>query len=289
VGSLIAEYFERRDWEPHQYLVVSKRAGLARQWVERTINSRGEKRKVSRGTLLKVAAAMDLNTSERTALENAIGKPGSLRKTEAELLEEDELSMRRAVMLLTAPTDPHLLPFRARRGEVAIRSGVVFGWHDVVVRITTPEGVSVLDYSDRLFKSKSLRSTALRTTETILLRDDLPVFVDRSFTEEGLHADDYHWAVIFVQALGTPEDPEFRDIFHEVASRIDFQGGIHLLTAAIAVGQFDTVVEVLAANLSCLQRYVRAAQERSNELGREVHTVTYFAENWQQRPKDGSF
>lgn len=53
------------------------------------------------------------------------------------------------------------------------------------------------------------------------------------------------------------------------------------------VGQFDTVVEVLAANLSHLQRYVRSAQEIANDAGRNVHTVTYFSQRWFQTPESG--
>jgi hypothetical protein len=230
---------------------------------------------------------MDLTPQEREDLERAAGEPpGSLRLTKAERLQPqaDKISMRRAVLLLTAPTDPHELPFRSKRPRVATRSGVVFGWHDVVVRITTPEDESVLDYADHLFKSGKLR-----TIETIPLRDDLPVYVDQGFNPDGLHADDYYWAVIFVQALGTPKKGEFRDSFHDVALRPEFKGGIHLLTAAIAVGQFDTVVEILAANLTKLQDYVRDAQKLSNERGREVHTVTYFALRWIQRPLNGAF
>lgn len=191
--------------------------------------------------------------------------------------------MRRAVLLLTAPEDPHKLPFRVR--NVATRSGVVFGWHDVAVRITTPEGSSVLDYADRLFEKGSLR-----TIETIPLRDDLPAYVDQHFSSKDLNAGDYFWAVIFVQALGTPpEKIEIRDTFHYVASRPKFHGGIHLLTAAVAVGRFDTVVEILAANLSLLQHYIRDAQKLSNERGQDVHTVTYFALRWEQKPVAAAF
>jgi hypothetical protein len=238
-----------------------------------------------RGTLLKIAAAMGLKPSEREELERAVEYvPGSLRETRAERLESDKISMRRGVLLLTAPTDPHLLPLDSTLLDIATRTGVVFGWHDVVVRITTPEDRSVLDYADDLFESG-----ALRTVETIPLRDDLPIYVDREFSFEGLRTGDYYWAVIFIQALGTPTKLELRDMFYEAASKPEFQGGIHLLTAAVAVGRFDTVAEVLAANLLQLQAYVRGAQQLCSDEGQEVHTVTYFALRWQQRPSIAAF
>ena len=97
----------------------------------------------------------------------------------------------------------------------------------------------------------------------------------------------YYWAVIFIEALTTTKTPEPRDIFQKVALRPEFKGGIHLLTAGVVVGQFDTVVEVLAANLSHLQKYVRAAQESANDADRDVHTITYFARRWSQTPESG--
>lgn len=131
---------------------------------------------------------------------------------------------------------------------------MVFGWHDVVVRLTTPENVSVLEYVDDLFTAKSLR-----TIETILLRDDLPMYVDRTFVADDTLTRDYRLATIFVQALGDCKKPEFIDIFREVAGWEEFRGCIHLLTAAVAVGQFDSVVEVLASNVDQLKSYVRRA------------------------------
>jgi hypothetical protein len=286
VGELIARYFEEREWGQPKDREVSKYAGLDPEWVKLIIEHRNDPNvTVRRATLLKIAAAMDLTAEERSALESSAGLPnGSLKATQVMKVQHPEISMRRAVLLLTAPTDPHLLPFRVKRRDISTRSGVVFGMHDVVVRVTTPEDLSVLDYADNLFKSKMLR-----TIETIPLRDDLPIYVDREFNEKGLEVGDYYWAVIFVQALATAKKPEPRDIFHEVASLPKFKGGIHLLTAGVVVGQFDTVIEVLAANLSRLKEYVRAAQQRANEAEREVHTVTYFAQNWLQRPVDGAF
>jgi hypothetical protein len=285
LGTLIARYFAERGWGEREYNSVSKSAGLDDQWVKRTVQRRGPTGNAKRGSLLKLAAALDLSHEKRVELASAAGLPeDSLRLTMAEKIVEPSISMRRAVILLTAPTDPHLSPFRVKLPGVAIRTGVVFGWHDVVTRVTTPDDVSVLDYADRLFKGGKLR-----TVETIPLRDDLPTYVDREFDKEGLDAGDYFWAVIFVQALGTPKKPEFRDIFLDVSRRSDFKGSIHLLTAGVAVGQFDTVIEVLAANLSRLQKYVRDSQMLAQEKHREVHTVTYFAPRWTQQPPNGEF
>jgi hypothetical protein len=276
LGTLIARYLAEHRVEPRDYGLTSKRAGLDDQWIEKTIKRNASTAK--RGSLLKIAAALELTPEERMELELVAGLPeSSLLATKAEEICEPTVSMRRAIILLTAPTDPHLSPLRVKIPGVAIRTGVVFGWHDVITRVTTPKGVSVLDYVDRLFNGGKLR-----TIETIPLRDDLPIFIDREFDEKGLEdGDDYYWAVIFVQALGTPKKPEFRDIFLKVAQRSDFKGGIHLLTAGVAIGQFDTVVEVLAGNFSRLQKYVRDSQMHAIEEGRQVHTVTYFAPRWQ--------
>ncbi len=281
---LITHFFEARDWDRSYYTIVSERAGFDDWKVERIVDR--QEAQASRGTLLKIAAAMGLDPSERKELEQVVvGYPrANLCETRAEPLVLDRVSMRRGVLLLTAPTDPHLLPLNSAQHEVATRTGVVFGWHDVVVRITTPESRSVLDYADELFGSNDLR-----TIETILLRDDLPTYIDQAFSVEGLDTGDYYWAVIFVQALGTPTKVEVRDLFSETASEPDLQGGIHLLTAAVVVGRFDTVVEVLAANLLKLQAYVRSAQKRCSDDGQEVHTVTYFALQWDQMPSIASF
>lgn len=281
VGALLERYFSARGvTERPQYRLISKWAGLDRLWAERNIPT---VRKVKRGTLLKISAALDLTADERTDLAEAAGLPaGSLRKTEAEQLVEPSMSMRRAVILLTAPTDPRRSPFKVKLPGTVIRSGVVFGWHDVVTRVTTAPGDSVLDYAERLFNGGKLRSV-----ETIPLRDDLPIYVDREFSSKGLHDDDYFWAVIFAQALSTPAKPEIRKVFRDVSQYERFRGGIHLLTAGVAVGQFDTMVEVLAANLPSLQEYVREAQGAAREKGREVHTVTYVAPRWAQRPEAG--
>lgn len=282
VGECIARYFETRGWDDSKYAEVNKNAGLARQWVDRVVDGR-DGRKPRRASLLKIAAAMDLTAAERRVLEAAAGlRKGSLRATRAEKVQEKEISMRRALLFLTAPTDPHRLPLQVKVDNVSTRSGVVFGRHDVVVRVYTPEDLSILEYADRLFASKKLR-----TLETIPIRDDLPIYVDRKFSKSELHAGDYYWAIIFIEALTTKKTPEPCDVFHEVALRPEFSGSIHLLTAGVVVGQFDTVVEVLAANLSHLQRYVRSAQETANDAGRNVHTVTYFSQRWFQTPESG--
>ncbi len=284
LGELIADCFARHGFAERDYGPLSTYAGLGDQWVSKTI-----KRKAStarRGTLLKIAAALDLSPQERAEMEQVAGLPrNSLRATKAEeVCERDGISMRRAIILLTAPTDPHLSPLRVKMPGVALRTGVIFGWHDVVTRVTTPDNATVFDYAERLFNGKKLRSI-----ETIPIRDDLPTFIDREFDERGLEdSDDYWWAVIFVQTLGTPTKPEIRNIFHQVSQGSEFKGGIHLLTAAVAVGQFDTVIEVLAGNLGRLQKYVRVAQSLAKEAGWDVHTVTYFSQHW-QRVSEGCF
>jgi hypothetical protein len=271
----------RQDWA-----VVSKEAGLDDQRVQGIIAPRsGKPPLVRRATLLKISAAMGLDDEERTKLAKAAGHESDwLAATVATLVHEPKVSMRRAVLLLTGPTDPYGLHFHKRLGGVSTRSGIVFGWHDVVVRLTTPEGVNVLDYTDLLFKAESLR-----TLETILLRDDLPMYVDSDFVADETLVGDYRWATIFIQALGDSKKPEFVDVFREVANERPFRGCIHLLTAAVAVGQFDSVVEVLASNLDQLKNYVRAAQARAREQKKEAHTVTYIAEKWRQRTSGGSF
>jgi hypothetical protein len=279
---LLPRLFEAHGLGPSFYSVVSKSAGLDDETVVRVVKEK--KLRLTHGKLMKIAAALELRPAERTELEGSVGMArGSLRQTEARLLpKEKAISMRRAVLLLTAPADPHLLPLHPTRKLVATRTGVVFGWHDVVVRITTPEQLSVLDYADDLFKTGRLR-----TIETIPLRDDLPMYVDQEFDAKPVRADDYFWAVIFVQALGTPGHPEPVEIFHDTAS--EYLGGIHVLTAAVAVGRFDSVVEVLAGSLLQLQLYVRRAQELCQENGQQVHTVTYFASEWRQRPYVAEF
>lgn len=287
VGECIARCFEERGWDQPKYAELSKNAGLDDQWAERTIeagNGKGKPRRARRGSLLKIAAAMDLTAAERSELESSAGLPEkSLKATKAMRIKQGKISMRRAVLLLTAPTDPHRLPLQLKVKDVARRSGVVFGPHDVVVRVKTPPKVSVLEYADRLFASKRLR-----TLETIPIRDDLPMYVDGEFSKSELHDDDYYWAIIFIEALTAKTKPEPRDIFYEVAFRPEFKGGIHLLTAGVVVGQFDTVVEILAANLGHLQKYVRAAQESASQVGRDVHTVTYFAQRWSQTPESSA-
>ncbi len=265
---------------------VSKEAGLDDQRVQSIIEPRsGKPPQVRRGTLLKVAAALDLSGEERSELSQATGHESNwLAATVAARIHEEKISMRRAVLLLTGPTDPYGLHFHKRLGGVAMRSGIVFGWHDVVVRLTTPENVSVLEYADDLFKAE-----ALRTLETILLRDDLPMYVDRDFVVDETLVRDYRLATIFIQALGDRKKPEFVDVFREVAGWKECRGSIHLLTAAVAVGQFDSVVEVLASNVEQLKNYVRKAQRHGRDQGKEAHTVTYIAEKWRQRTSGGSF
>ncbi|HTA97714.1 MAG TPA: hypothetical protein VK730_08750 [Solirubrobacteraceae bacterium] len=276
VGAAVARAFEVRGLREPDYKWISEQAGLNHQWAERAILGRDDA-KIRRGSLLKFAAAIELNVEERSALERANGEEeGSLCATEAaEIHLSTGMSMRRAVVLLTAPTDPHKLPFRI--GKAATRSGVVFGWHDVVARVTTPKNTTVLKHSDEMFATG-----ALRTIETIPLRDDLPAYIDQDF--KGAHLDkDYFWATIFVQALGTPGQPELQHLFQTVSKRTMFMGNIHMLTAAVAVGQFDAVVEVLAAKIVNLQHFVREAQKLSRERSQHIHTVTYFAAQWEQK------
>jgi hypothetical protein len=290
VGALLDSYFKKRRKSDAHWASTSEQAGLDHQHIKRIIKPKaGTNPKPEVGTLLKIADALRLNDDERAALEQASGhlKPGCLKRTHAERYEEPTISMRRAVLLLTAPKDPSPLPEALKRkdkryAEVAIRTGVVFGLHDVVVRATTPFGVSVLNYSQELFDRGKLR-----TVETIPLRDDMPIYLDKTFSNEHLGDADYLWATIFVEALGGERKPEFPEIFYDVAQgeRFGFWGGVHLLTAAITVGQFDSVVELLAVNQDVLQRYVREAQDFAwAEYGREAHTITYFS-NHLRKPK----
>ena len=276
VGAVVAQAFDARGLGYPDYKLISEQAGLNHQWAERAILNQDDA-KVYRGSLLKFAAAMELSLEERSALEKANGeKEGSLCATEAtEIHLSTGMSMRRAVLLLTAPTDPHKLPFQIKKA--ATRSGVVFGWHDVVARVTTPENTTVLEHSDEMFATGDLR-----TIETIPLRDDLPAYIDQDFKGENLDKA-YFWATIFVQALGTPGQPELQHLFQTVSKRTLFLGNIHLLTAAVAVGQFDAVVEVLAAKIENLQHFVREAQKLSRERSQHIHTVTYFAAQWEQK------
>jgi len=286
VGEVLAELFLSREMNDTHWASVSKAAGLDDQRVQSIIVPRsGKPPQVRRGTLLKIAATLELDQEERSRLSTAAGHESDwLAATVATLIHEKKMSMRRAVLLLTGPTDPYGLHFHKRLGGVSTRSGVVFGWHDVVVRLTTPKDVSVLEYTDALFRSDSLR-----TLETILLRDDLPMYVDSDFPTDETLVRDYRWATIFVQALGDAKKPEFVDVFREVANWEPYRGCIHLLTAAVAVGQFDSVIEVLASNLDQLKNYVRAAQAHARDQEKEAHTVTYIAEKWRQRTAGGRF
>ena len=282
VGAVVARAFDARGLRDPDYKLISEQARVSitsgpSAWILGRDDA-----KIRRGSLLKFAAAIELSLEERSALEKANGEEeGSLCATEAaEIHLNTGMSMRRAVLLLTAPTDPHTsFPFRI--GKAATRSGVVFGWHDVVARVTTPENTTVLKHSDEMFATG-----ALRTIETIPLRDDLPAYVDQDF--KGAHLDkDYFWATIFVQALGTPGQPDLQHLFQTVSKRTLFMGNIHLLTAAVAVGQFDAVVEVLAAKIENLQHFVREAQKLSRERSQHIHTVTYFAAQWEAERRPG--
>lgn len=293
VGALLERYFKKRRKEEY-YASVSLQAGLARQAIERIIDPdpKSKPQKQYCGTLLKIADALRLDDQEREGLERASGhlKPGSLKRTHAEPYQESTISMRRAVLLLTAPKDPSRLPDKLKQKDrryanVVTRTGVVFGLHDVVVRATTPVGVSVLNFSQALFDQFKLR-----TVETIPLRDDMPIYLDKTFCNEHLRETDYLWATIFVEALGGDRKPEFPEIFYKVAEQEKFWGGVHLLTAAITVGQFDSVIEILAVNQDVLQKYVRESQDFAwAEHGREAHTITYFANHLRPLPLIAEF
>lgn len=280
VAGLLRTYLAAKKLRTTHYRQFSARIGLDPKSIENIL--KGESHP-TRGTLLKIADGLRLDEAERKELARASGHDaqhaGFLRKTQAEQYQETAISMRRGVLLLTAPEDPSRLPYSAiRKGttweRVVARSGVVFGPYDAVVRVTTPEGVSVLDYSQFLFQKHDL----LRTVETIPLRDDMPIYIDKTFSDEHLGDSDYIRATIFIQALGGERSVEFPEIFHEVAEKEDFWGGVHLLTAAITVGQFDSVAEILASNLDILQSYVREAQLHAWKMyEREAHTITYFA------------
>jgi transcriptional regulator with XRE-family HTH domain len=265
-------------WGSHNGAALCEQAGLNRTQLTKIRNGTNP----YRGTLFKLAEALRLDADQRATLERLSGhaetNPGFLADTHAEPIRETRLTMRRAILLLTAADDPAELPYTlrnrmVRRGRrVSVRSGVVFGAHDAVVRVTTPDRMSVLEFSDTLFDEYPLR-----TVETILLRDDKEMFLDTTFTNQHLGVDDYHWATIFIQALSGKRKPEFPRLFAEVAEREKFWGGIHLLTAAVTLGRHDSVAEVLAGSLDVLQSYVREAQREAELHKRPAHTVTYFA------------
>lgn len=281
-SALLASFFEARRWNRDYHASISEAAGLDGQRIRRLLEQPPST--IARGRLLRIAAAMDLTDVERSRLEPAAGLPaGSLRATSAQPLQEAKASMRRAVILVTAPRNPERL-IRSRLRSSAIRTGVVFGWHDVAIRITTPRNQSVLDFSDRLAESQ-----ALRRIETIVLRDDRTCYVDRDFDSAGLREDDYFWAIILVVPLSTPPRPRAGFVEAFVSAARAFRGGVHLLTAAEGVGRFDTVAEVLVAKPALLREYVRLAQQFSMESGRALHTVTYLATKWRQQPTTGPF
>jgi hypothetical protein len=308
ISSVLYGFLTKRKLTLQSHWVsIGHRAGLGRQAIERLVEPKGEDPHPTRGRLVKVAEALRLDADERAELERVSGHsdhPGFLRETRAKLLDGPQatsedvpvtaprkpISMRRAVLLITAPEDPSKKLGRKATtppwNEVAFRSGVVFGAHDYVLRATTPEGVSVLDYSQWLFEKGRLR-----TVETVPLRDDMPIYLDREFSNAHLFDNDYVWATIFIQALGGVRKPEFPKIFYEVSEDQRFWGGVHLLTAAITVGQYDSVVEILASNLDVLQNYVRDAQRFAlDEHQREAHTVTYFATHLKSNlPDAGEF
>ena len=282
VADLLKTYLaERNITRETQRKLFSAQIGFEPSYFDKILSK--DNRRPNRGTLLRISDGLRLGEAERGALEQAAAHParhdGYLKATKAEACKEESISMRRAFLLLTGPEDPSKFPYAPiRRGtrweRVVARSGVVFGPYDVVARVTTPLGVSVLDYSQFLFQ----KYDALRTIETIPLRDDMRFYVDKSFSNEHLGESDYIWATIFVQTLGGRRSIEFPDIFFEASEKEEFWGGVHMLTAGITVGQFDSVVEILAANLGVLQRYVRKAQAYAWETyGREAHTITYFA------------
>ena len=276
LGDLLTK-FARSKNKP--YSDISRRAGLDDQAFKKIAT--GETKDPSVGTLIKIGDALGLSQSQLDELARAAGHPmGILRRCEAVPDQERAISMQRAVLLLTAYQDPTDLPadILKRRhikgtpfAQTSTRRGVVFGIHDAVIRATTPEGLSVLDYSQKLFTEGQLR-----TIETIPIRDDMPIYIDKTFKCQHLAKNDYIWANIFVQGLGGNPEVEFPKVFYDV-ERMKFHGGIHLLTAAVTIGQYDSVVEVLAANIDVLQEYVRQCQDSALDQGREAHTVTYVS------------
>jgi hypothetical protein len=286
VGHLLRTYLaDNQITRDRQYKLFGPLIGLEPSYIKKILDTELHP---TRGTLLKIADGLRLGAEQREALELASGHrddhAGFLNETHAEEYEESSISMRRGILLITGPEDPSTLPYstvkKARNWRVAARSGVVFGPYDVLVRVTTSEDMSVLDYSQFLFQNYDV----LRTVETIPLRDDMPIYLDKTFSNEHLGDTDYVWATIFIQALGGTRSIEFPDIFYEVAEKEEFWGGVHLLTGAITVGQFDSVVEILACNLDILQTYVRAAQSHAwKQHKREVHTITYFATHLNRR------
>ena len=301
VGRLLRQYLAKRGIGPKYYGSLSRRAGLSPGHVAKIVSG---STRPELGTLLKIADAERFTDDERAALEMASGgalPPGSLKKTLAtrypSVEEEREMnngkrprlrfSERRAFLLLTGPRDPSRVPRTLAKthdsyADVAWRAGVVFGPYDAIVRVTTPEGVSVLDYAEDLYR---LGEDEVRTVETIPLRDGMPaIYLDKQFSTQHLKKRGYRWATIFLQDLGGERSREYTEIFYEVSEDREFRGALHLLTAAVTVSQYDSVVEVLVANLDVLQKYVRDAQRHAwEEYGRRVHTITYFATEIQRQ------
>jgi hypothetical protein len=266
----------------HQYRQLSTQAGLDDQIIEKILG--GAIKKPHRVTLVKIADVLRLGDVERATIERLSGhtQKGFLKECRAieeahDGSEPPAMSMRRAVLFITAPEDPLDMIYNSRRwknwSKIALRAGSVFGVYDIAVRVTTPPGTTVFQYGDDLFREGSIR-----TIETIPLRDDMPIYLDKAFSNEHLKETDYHWAMICLQALGGERDIEFPQIFFEVAEQKMFWGGVHLLTAATAVGQYDSVVEVLVSNLEILKKYVRKAQNVAKEkYSRDLHMISYVA------------
>jgi uncharacterized protein with GYD domain len=287
VGGLLLEFLTAHGIEGYQYKQLGERAGLDRTRVARIVAETDRNVKHDRSTLIRLADAIQLTDDERERLEAVAGypnSPGFLRRTEPVRHQESGMSLRRGILLLTAPTDPSRLPASVARSERAsVRSGVVFGPHDVVVRVTAREGSNIFAFADALFSKGPVR-----TMQTIPLRDDMPIYLDKDLNAE--YYSHYILATIFVEALGGPRKPEFPELLYEVAMSGSFAGGLRLLTAAVTVGQYDSVVEVLAANREILQRFVREAQAYAlKERGREAHMITYFATDLWCRHDDMGF
>ncbi|HEX8053548.1 MAG TPA: helix-turn-helix transcriptional regulator [Thermoleophilaceae bacterium] len=301
LASLLKRFLADRGFrELSSYRVMSRRGGLDDQAIERILS--GKTKRPSRAKLLRIVETLRLEQHERNALEAASHHsethPGFLTVTRAERVpapgqepalgpgrvREGPMWMQRGVILLTAFGDPSdLIKEYTKKsgpwGNVAWRSGVVFGPYDVVVRATTPKGKSVMDFAEQLFEDGEDPDERwmVRTIETIPLRDDMPFYLDPAPSHDHL-TPNCVWATIFIQALGGERQPEFPQLFYERANQPDFWGGVHFLTGAVTIGQYDSVVEIIAGNVNILKEYVRAAQKHAatKPYDRHAHTITYY-------------
>ena len=104
-------------------------------------------------------------------------KPRSIRNSDSRMRARRSCSSPRLKIRRNFPT---MRSHTVRSGKTSVRSGIIFGPYTSACRATTPEGVSVLDYSQFLYQ----RNDLLRSAETIPLRDDTPIYIDKMFSDE---------------------------------------------------------------------------------------------------------